>query len=213
MIKNTIILCSSLLSLAVSTPTVPCPAAVSEDKEALLTELLCVEDHNKELVLERNAYESLLRSINGQDGSDCLAMRCINSGELSIELLTAPEQVNLAIEFGNGEKHYVTSARDRAVPLLDFRGIIGPMPQQGAFADSCQSNSMSYVRVINDTGHAVTLKSVKLVLHYTDDSYKTIFADTQQRRLPSGSSVSFSRDKLHKNQEFLKAKGGSCFDN
>ena len=209
--KNTIILCSSLLSLAVSAPTVPCPAAVSEDKEALLTELLCVEDHNKELVLERNAYESLLRSIKGQDGSDCLAMRCINGGELSIELLTAPEQVNFAIEFGNGKKHYVTSS-NRAMPLLDFRGIIGPMPN-GAFADSCQSNSMSYVRVINDTGQAVTLKSVKLVLHYTDDSYKTIFADTQQRSLPSGNSVSFSRDDLLNNQEFLNAKGGSCSDN
>ena len=121
MMKNTIILCSSLLSLAVSAPTVPCPAAASEDKEALLTELLCVEDHNKELVLERNAYESLLRSIKGQDGSDCLAMRCINGGELSIELLTEPEQVNFTIEFGAGKKHYVTSsARGRAVVGLPW---------------------------------------------------------------------------------------------
>ncbi len=215
--RNSVILCIHFLSSAAnSAPAggdVPCALAAPENKDAVITELLCVEDHNKRMVLERNNYESLRRAINGQDGSDCLAIRCINPGELSIELHTKPEAVDFTVEFGDGQKHYVTSAGAQPIPLEAWRGIIAPVPRSIPYPDSCQRNSMSYIDITNDGRQAVALATVKLVLRFTDGLSKTIFADTQTRTLEPDRSVVFQRQQLLDNAAFQRAKEGSCFDN
>ena len=210
--KNIIIPCSCLLLGAqqLGDPSHVCPPALSNDKEAVISELLCLENNNKTMVLQRNSYKRLLHNIRGQDGSDCLALRCINTGELSLELSTVPSQVYIKVMWGSNDSDYITSSEQ--AKALSFEGIIGAMPR-GKVKDTCQEKSLSSFKLINAGTQAVTFKSIKLELRYTDNTHKTIFADTQSRTLKRGASVKISANDILNNQAFISAAVGSCQDN
>lgn len=208
--KKAIFICNYLLLLAVSMPNddaILCPPVTSDDKEAAITELLCIEDHNKNLVLQRSEYFDLLGSIRGQDGSDCLAIRCINEGELQLELTTNPENATLFANLGGEVNESVESGQ--ATPL-SFKGILGTMPK-GAIPYACQSNTLSHLVLTANSN--VTITSIKLKLHYTDDSYKVVFEDTQEEYLGAGDHLRIGKDDIITNEAFIKASAGSCQDN
>ena len=211
--KNIVFTCSYLLLLAAEllrNESIPCQHAASNDKEAIIAELLCVENHNKTLVLQRNSYRGLLNRVRGQDGSDCLATRCINTGELSIEVTYTPANQIIDVRLGGGQIDYVRKS-ERATPLLSFNGIIGNVPR-GVATYSCQDNPLSYLQLSNPKAEEITVTAIKLKLHYTDDSYKVVFEDTQERKLGNGGSIIFSQLDIIKNQAFRTAAEGSCQD-
>lgn len=208
--KKAIFICTCLLLLGVSMPNddaILCSPAVIDDKEAAITELLCIEDHNKNLVLQRNKYFDLLGSIRGQDGSDCLAIRCINQNELLLELTTIPENATLTANLGGDVDNPVTSVQPSP---LKFKGILGKMPR-GAIVDDCQSNYLSYLQLT--ASRDVTITSIKLKLHYTDDSYKVVFEDKTNKRISAGGRLVIRKDEILANKAFIQASAGSCQDN
>ncbi len=209
--KNAVAVCSYLLLLAASAARdvhIPCPPATSADKDAVITELLCIENYNKNMVLQRNAYGALQRGISGQDGSDCLAIRCIHPSELLLKL-TATEAVSMQVELRLGSHDYVTT-NEPAKPL-NFNGILGSMPK-GVTADSCQRKPLSYLQ-LNNTGRSeVTITGIELKLHYSDDSYKVVFEDKQARAIAPSSSLKIYKQDILNNQAFIRATAGSCHD-
>ncbi len=212
--KNTTVICIYLLSLAANLPrgdNVPCAPATSDDKEAVIAELLCIENYNKNLVLQRKGYDRLLRRVRGQDGSDCLAIRCIHPNDLSLELITEPpEKITIKVT-SRGETTDHIKRSGEATPL-GFTGIIGSMPS-GVTAYGCQNSSMSYLLLKNENAQAVKVTSIKLELRYADDTYKTIFEDTQEKLLTNGGSIKLSAREILTNTAFIKAAAGSCQDN
>ena len=211
--KNTTVICIYLLSLAANLPrgdNVPCAPATSDDKEAVIAELLCIENYNKNLVLQRKGYDRLLRRVRGQDGSDCLAIRCIHPYKLSLELITEPKNIYIKVTSRGETTDYIKRSGE-ATPL-DFTGIIGSMPR-GVTAYGCQNSSMSYLRLVNKQVQKVKVTSIKLELRYADDTYKTIFEDTQEKLLTNGGSITLRAEKILTNTAFIKAAAGSCQDN
>ena len=186
----------------------PCTSAVDGNKRALIDALVCVEDYNKRLILQRNSYESLLRVLRGQDGSDCLAIRCINDHELSIEVSTTTPST-LAVEFGDGMETIVTSGK---AVTVRFHGIIGNMPD--ALTDFCHSNSMSYLQLRNDSNQAVTISSIKLTLRAPDSSEKDIFvvSENLNKELDPNKSFQIAKNDIMANKAFTIAAAGSCHD-
>ena len=207
--KKSIILYASILSniAAVQQPVSPCSLAPAGDKQALIAALVCLENHNKELILRLEQYDSLLRIIRGEDGSDCLANRCINDYELSIKVVTAPARAQLKVEFGDGTPTIVTGGEFTSVK---FTGTIGTLADD-LLVDQCHrtGNSMSYVRVSNNSTKTATIESVELKLRYPNDTYKTVFfAD----KLSATNSLTISKDSILSNQAFSTAAAGSCHD-
>ena len=211
--KKSIILYTSMLSNIAATQQQyvgPCPPAPAGNKQALIAELVCLENHNKELILRRNQYDSLLRIIRKQDGSDCLGIRCINEGELSIKVVTDPEKTALLVEFGDGDKTRVTGGSFKDV---DFSGTISTMAND-SLTDVCHSKSMSYVKIINDSNNKVTIESVELRLRYPNDTYKTVFLDDNLDDKLNGlsSSLIINKESILSNPTFTTASAGSCHD-
>lgn len=221
--KNIVISCSLLLygiNLRADdpppcAPAAPAPAAaglnqaVADSKAALITELLCVENFNKELILKLRRYEKLQRAIRGQDGSDCLAMRCITKGELYVEVIGTPADVWLQAKFGGGQSDNIKVGEATAV---DFNGIIGTA--NTLLTDPCHdtTNSMSYLEISNTSGKAVTLSSIKMELRFTNDSYKVIFEDDSEIELLTNKSFTINKSSILDNQAFITAAVGSCHD-
>ena len=210
--KNTIVICAYLLLLATNFPrdeVIPCDPAPSNDKEAMITELLCIENYNKNLVLQRNGYGGLLRRINGQDGSDCLAIRCINTTELSIEVTYTPADKRIKVIWGGGGIDYVQQSG--TAKKLSFNGIIGSMPRD-AIPTSCQDKNMSYLQLQNNSGQEITVNSIKLELRYHGNKYKVVFEDKETRQLTNGDSIEFKQSDILGNKAFITASEGSCLD-
>ena len=190
----------------------PCPPAPAKDKQALIAELVCLENYNKELILQRNQYDSLLRIIRGKDGSDCLGIRCINTNELSIKVVTNPEGARLQVEFGRSTKTPIVGGQFTPVK---FTGIIGTMAND-VLTDECHrmGRSMSHVRVINAYNQgAVAITSVELRLLYPNNTYKTVFTDANLNvSLPFNDNFTIVKDSILSNQAYLTAAAGSCHD-
>ena len=210
--KSIILYTSMLINIAATQEFVGhCPPASADDKQALIAELLCVENHNKELILRRNQYDSLLRIIRQQDGSDCLGIRCINANELSIKVDTNPEKTQLKVDFGDGNTTTLTGGQSTAT---DFTGIIGTMPND-TLTDTCHStsNSMSFIKVISNQGKKVTITSIELKLRYPNDTYKTVFfTDELNTTLSRNEDLRITKDDILSNPAFLTASAGSCHD-
>lgn len=223
--KDTIVICSYLLLLAASQPSgsaasqtsdsnTRCEPTARDDKEALITELICIENRNKNLVLQLDKYVGLLRSIRGQDGSDCLATRCIYPHELSLELRTSKpdEKVYIEVALRVGVADHVKTNSEPAT-TLSFNGILGSMPRNIA-SDSCQSKQLSFLKLSNNTSSEVTITSIKLKLRLTDDSYKVVYEESKENiTLARGMKHRISPSDILKNQKFISAAAGSCSDN
>ena len=210
--KKSIILYTSMLVNIAATQQQyvgPCPLAPAHDKQALIAELLCIENHNKKLSLRRNQYDSLLSIIRGEDGSDCLGIRCINTNELFIKVDTNPERARLKVEFGDGTNTQLVGGESTPA---DFTGTIDTMTDAPTYG--CHSNSMSYVRVINNSRSSVTIKSVELKVLYPNDTYKTVFYDDKLNEvLPSNNDdFTITKNNILSNQAYLTAAAGSCHD-
>ena len=224
--KDTIVICSYLLLLAANQPpgsaasqisdsSTPCSPAARDDKEALISELICIENHNKNLVSDHlDKYLGLLRSIRGQDGSDCLATRCIYPHELSLELHTSnPDEkvyIQVALRAASAIDHVKTNSEPATT--LNFNGILGSMPRNIA-SDSCQSKWLSFLKLSNKNSSEVTITSIKLKLRYTDDSYKVVYESKKNIDLVKGGSHIITQNEIHDNPKFIDAKAGSCSDN
>lgn len=213
--KKSIILYSSMLINIAATQQQfvgPCPPAPANDKQALIAELVCLENHNKELFLKRNQYDSLMKIIRGEDGSDCLGIRCINANELSIKVVTDPEGAQLNVEFGDGRMTGVVGGQ---LTPVNFTGIIDSMANT-PLTDECHrtGNSMSYVRMTNNSWSAVTITNVELKLRYPNNTYKTVFADDKLDQTLSSRNDDFTivKDSILSNQAYLTAAAGSCHD-
>lgn len=223
--KDIIVICSYLLLLAASQPpgsaasqppdSSTCrPSEPRADKEALIDELICIENHNKIRTLELDKYNGLSDRINGRDGSDCLATRCINSHELSLKLHTSnpDERVEIGVSLRpDGVIDSVTTNSEPAKPLR-FIGILGSMPK-GVVADSCQSKRLSYLQLHNNSSGKVTITSVELKLRLTDDSYKVVYESEGHISLTSGGEHKINKKDILNNKAFIRAKAGSCSDN
>lgn len=222
--KDIIVICSYLLLLAASQPSgsaasqppdssTPCPPAPRADKEALINELICIENHNKIRTLELDKYNGLSDRINGRDGSDCLAIRCINSYELSLKLHTSnpSEEAKIEVSLRSDNAIDIVTTNSEPAKPLRFNGILGSMPK-GVVADSCQGKQLSYLKLSNPSNE-VTITSVELKLRLTDDSYKVVYKSEKNIILARNGTHTIYKTDILDNKAFIDAKAGSCSDN